>query len=286
MNWLILVALYILLKGGGSVFRRALLGRENSADPYVTAVAFNLVAGILMWVIVLVNGFKSFSLSDVWVWVLINIVAAIIGDILQFNAFKRISVGDFSLVDSTRAIWTIVGSAIFLSTALSGWQYLGAALILFAVVLVFWPQHSKHPSKNGLLLAAGFSMVFGLSTVNDKFLFTRVDVVSYLAIAFLVQGLVMALIYKKKLPQAKQLLKRSNLIPFIGDVSFFVPSIVILLVAIRLTTNLAVLSALLPLGIITTVILGIVFLKERKHMYLKLAGALLATAGGIMLVTL
>lgn len=286
MHWLTLVAIYILLKSGGSIFRRKLLGRENAADPNVTAVFFNLIAGVILFAYILATGFEPFDVTILWLWIFINIVGAVVGDILQFNAMKHIGAGDFALVDSTRAVWTVVAATLLLGESLGLYQIIGALLILGANVLVLWPQRSSHPSKHGLLLAAGFAFVFGLATVNDRVLFPLVDVISYLAVAFLVQGAILALLYRKRLNKTKQLFKKRNIVPFFGDVLFFVPSIVILMEAIKRTDNLSVLSAWLPLTIIVSVVLGALFLNEKKFLKYKLVGAAVATVGASILALL
>lgn len=278
-----LIFLYILLKSGGSIFRRALLRRENSADPNVTAVYFNLIAGVLLLVYVFIVGFKSFDVAALWIWIVLNIVGAVVGDILQFNAMKYIGAGDFALVDSTRAVWTIIAATLLLSESLGPYQIIGALLILVANVVVLWPQRSNHPAVKGLLLAAAFALVFGLATVNDRILFPLVDVVSYLAVAFLVQGALLALLYRKRMYRTTELFSRRNILPFTGDVLFFVPSIVVMLEAIKRTDNLSVLSAWLPLSITVSVMLGAIFLHERLYLGYKLAGATIATAGAIIL---
>jgi uncharacterized membrane protein len=285
MHWLVLVWAYILLKSAGSVFRRKLLGRENAADPNVTAVFFNICAGALLWVYVaLFHPFVPFDVVLLWVWILINVCAAVLGDILQFNAMKHIGVGDFALVDSSRAIWTVVGATLLLAEPLSFAQIFGGLLIIFANVLVFWPQRSGKVSWYGLSLAFGFAAVFGLATVNDRILFPEVDVISYLAVAFLVQGGVLALLYRSRMKKSVELLRVRNSAPFLGDVLFFVPSIVILMEAVVRTDNLSVLSAWLPMTVIVSVVLGMLFLNERSFLGHKLVAAVMATCGAVMLV--
>jgi drug/metabolite transporter (DMT)-like permease len=284
MNWIVLLALSILLKSGGTIFRRRLLGRANSADPYVSAAFFNLSAGIMLMAIALVTGFQAFDIAYLWVWILLNIGAAVIADILQFNALKRIDAGNFAIIESTRVVWTIAVATAFLGEGLAAIQVIGALIILSASTLVLWSQRSKSSqAMTGFVLAGSFAAVYGAATVVDRVLFQMVDVISYLGVALLVQGLVIGLIYRHRMRKVSQLFNRQNAIPFAGDVLFFVPSIVLLLEAVKRTDNVSLLSALLPLSIILSVVLAAVFLRERNHMAHKAAGALLASIGVALL---
>ncbi len=280
MNWVTLLTASIVLKSGGAIFRRRLLGRTNSADPYVSAIFFNLCAGAVLLLVALVVGFKPFDISQIWVWVLINIGAAAIADVLQFNAIKHIDAGSFAIIESTRVIWTIVGATILLHEGLTVAQLLAAGVILLAAMLVLWPQRSVSKSTTlGFILAASFAAVYGAATIVDRVLFSAVDVISYLSIALIVQGLILAIIYRRRLGKTKELFNQNNFIPFAGDVLFFVPSIVLLLEAIKRTDNLSLLSALLPLTIILSVLFSMIFLKERDYLKYKIAGSILAMVG-------
>ncbi len=280
MSWVVLVASSIVLKAGGGIFRRRLLGRSNSADPYVSAAFFNLFAGGLLVIVALVFGFKPFSIADVWVWILINIGAAVLADVLQFNAIKHIDAGNFAIIESTRIIWTIAGATLFLGEGLSLIQLTAAMIILGASILVLLPQRSKTAySALGFMLAGIFAAVYGLATIVDRILFSVVDVISYLSIALLVQGLILVLLYWKRMKKTKELFRKDNFVPFAGDVLFFVPSIVLLLEAIKRTDNLSLLSALLPLSIVLSVVLAAIFLRERDYLGHKVCGAFLAACG-------
>lgn len=280
MHWITLLGASIVLKAGGTVFRRRLLGRTNSADPNVSAAFFNLASGAILLAVVLVVGFQPFSLAELWLWILINILAAVVADVLQFNALKHIDAGDFALIESTRIVWTVVGATLLLSEGLTLMQIIGGLLILGANIIVLWPQRShKTLSYLGLTLATTFAGIYGLATIVDRILFQAVDVMSYLAVALLVQGVILAVVYHRRMRNVGQLCTRHNLVPFLGDVLFFVPSIVLSLEAVKRTDNISLLSALLPLGIILSVILAAVFLGERKFLKHKIIGAVIAAVG-------
>ena len=287
MHWLTLLFGSILLKAGGTIFRRQLLGRTNSADPYVSAIFFNLCAGAILLVVALVVGFKPFDISTLWVWILLNIGAAALADVLQFNAIKYIDAGNFAIIETTRIIWTIAGATILLNEGLTVNQLLAAGIILAATILILWPQRKEvNNTLLGFLLAGSFAAVYGAATIVDRVLFSAVDVISYLSIALLVQGTILLILYRKRLNKTAELFNHANFIPFAGDVLFFVPSIVLLLEAIKRTDNLSLLSALLPLTIIISVVLSAIFLKETKYLKYKISGALLATVGVAMLAFL
>lgn len=280
MNWLTLLTASVVLKAGGAVFRRRLLGRVNSADPNVSAAFFNLVAGVILLAVALVVGFEPFDIAALWIWIAINILAAVVADVLQFNALKHIGAGDFALIESTRVIWTVIGATLLLGEGLTGVQILGGLLVLGANILVLWPQRSHEAmSYLGLTLATSFAAIYGLATIVDRVLFQQVDVISYLAVALLVQGVILSLVYYRRMSRASELLNRQNLIPFLGDVLFFVPSIVLLLEAVKRTDNISLLSALLPLTIVLSVVLAALFLGERSFLKYKIVGAIIATAG-------
>lgn len=117
-----------------------------------------------------------------------------IGNVFQFKALKVTQASMFVILFSTRALFTIAASTLFLHEGLGLSQWIGALFIFVGVVLVTLKNNGfSIKSKEWLPLAA--AAFFGFANTNDKILLTNMDLFPYLIMAFTLPAVFISIIF-------------------------------------------------------------------------------------------
>jgi len=119
-------------------------------------------------------------------------------------------------------------------------------------------------------------MFFGFATSNDKFLLNSFQIYPYLSIAFIAPAILMGIIYPKKLRHIKSFLQKTVLIKIVLLCIVYGISEIAFYLALKTGNNSSQIASINLTGVIVTVLLAIIFLKERTHLVQKLLGAVVA----------
>lgn len=161
-------------------------------------------------------------------------------------------------------------------------QFIGAGLLLSGVLLVTIKAFKINFNKGELfaLLAAVF---FGFATTNDRFILKSFNLYPYVALAFIVPPIFMAIAYPKSISKMKVFLEKKILIKMILLCVIYAISSVTFFAALQSSSNSSQITTVNLTSVILTVILSIIFLKERDFLVRKILGAILSFAGLILL---
>lgn len=241
-------------------------------------VVNGLIAGFFLLLFGLHQGFQIPDLKNVSVNLILMAVLIGTGNILIFKGLKKVEASEYTVVFSTRAIWSVLAAIVFLHESFSVKQIIGAALIILSVFVVSWKKKSFRLNEGEMLtLAASFFV--GIAFINDTYMLNKVDLFFYLPLVFALPA-VFALItnYKRFIKTNNWLSWRETL-----KVSFlsllFAVSATSTFSAYEKGHNAGQIAILNQTSTILIVVLGIVFLKERNHLYLKILGGVISLLG-------
>ncbi len=283
MTWQVLILISVFLYSISILLQRILL-KEDKSDPKTYSIFFQLFTGLFVGVF----GFMFSDMSFPNIRPLIfNLVLMTLlygfGNVFIFQALKSIEASRFTVIFASRALFTILASFLFLQEKLSSRQTLGAFFILLGVVLVNIKSAKLKFSKKEVtaLLAA---MLFGFTNTNDRFLLKSFTVYPYVFLAFVIPAFLIVLLYPYTVKKMKAFLECKLLAKMSLLCIFYAVSAITFFSALQKASNSSqVVSANLT-SVIITVLLAIIFLKERDYLPQKLLGAI-ASFIGLLLVS-
>ena len=203
------------------------------------------------------------------------------GNVFISSALKIVDASEFTIVFASRALWTIIGAIIFLKESFSTQQVLGTILIILSVVLVSWKKQKFSFSK-GFIFSVLAALSFGLAFTNDAFIVNNFDVPSYLTIAFILPSLAVLAIYPKSTAKMKPLFEGKTLLKLGLLGVFYAVSAITIFLAYQVGKNASQIAPLSQTATIITVVLSVIFLKERTDLLRKLLGAIISFAGVVL----
>ncbi len=280
MSWYVLAIINVISISVGTLFQKLSM-KEDTSDPVASSIIFQFLLGFITLLYALMQGFHLPPLFLLPFFILSGALYAI-GTIAFFKAFKLIGASEVTVIGGAGVIMTIVASFVFLHDKLTLLQILGVFFILSAVIAVNITKQ-KFKLNSGSLLALLGTSSYGLAVVNDSYIIRHYDVLSYLPLISFVPGMLLVFCYIRRIRSIIRTARsiNINLIIFIILYAIQAISFYSALQAGALVSQISVISRA---SIILTVILATFFLKERKHILLKIIASVLTTTG-VLLVT-
>lgn len=279
MTWLIYVSISIASIAIANIFQRIAMVKKDS-DPIVSAIVFQFLATIVTFIFTFFKGFYLPSVNLLPYFIIPSVFYAF-GTLFIFKAIKRIEASEASIISGIGSLATIISAFLFLNERLRIIQIAGVFLIILAIFLVNRIK-GKVKLDRGLMLALIGNSFYGLAVTGDTFILRSYDAVSYTPVIFLLPGIILCIIYYSKLKKIVSNIKEGfdlNLI--IYSVLYGIQAVTYFL-AIENGALASQISTVFKIEIVLTVILGAVFLKERKYLPLKLIALILALGGAYL----
>jgi len=279
MSWQLLITISVLLYSFSFIIQKILLKGEKS-EPISFCVFFQIGVSIVIGILVFIIQGKIPipDLSKITWSLLVMTILYAAANISIFKSLKTIEASKFTVIFSSKTLFAILGSSFIFKEILTSTQWIGAALILIGVGIVTLKNFTRRFNK-GDLLALLAAVFFGLANTNDRFLVNFFDPYSYVAIGFLLPGLVIALFYPKKLKNIKIYLKKNYLYKMTILCLLYGFSSVAFFAALQTTTNSSQLFSINSFGAILTVILSILILGEKDRSFQKILGVVVSVVG-------
>jgi drug/metabolite transporter (DMT)-like permease len=276
MQWYVYLIINVCVFSSATLYQRVIL--KNSRDPVLFYVVNGVISGSILLTYGLWNGFKIPDIPHISLNLIVMTIFLGLGNMLNFNALKRTDASEFTVLFSTRAIWSVVAAILVLGESFGPRKIIGAALIISSVFLVSWKKKSFSLNEGEMLTLAAAAF-FGIEFINDTYLVGHIDLLFYLPLIFLFPALFIGALNYKKLPNIRKVISIKDFLKlsFLG--LLFAVSATATLTAYTKGHNAAQIAILNQTSTILIVLLGIVFLKERSHMKLKIVGAIISLIG-------
>lgn len=282
MSWQLHISVSLLLVSVLTLIQRVIL-KNREVRPTAYAIFFQYLTGIFIASAGFLFGdMRLPNLKPLLPNLIIMATLYGLGVSFVYQSLKLTEASKFTIIFSTRAFFTVTTSSLILGEFLSAGQIVGALLIFLGVVLANL-KATRITFGRGELFALLSAAGYGLGASNDRYLLDFFDVYLYSALAFFAPGIVLSLIYPKQFKHFKPFFKRAvfykvllaSLIYTIASINFFS--------AFQVTENSSQVAAFNLTGVMITVILAIIFLKERKDILKKIVAAA-TTLAGLLLV--
>ncbi len=269
--WILYVFLYIILAVTFTQFYK-IVTRSSKSDGTLT-VLLQSMAGISA---LLLCPFFKFTFPTDWKVYLFLGIACIfyaISDRINTTVRSGIEASTFSIIKQLSTVFMILAGLLFFKEPFVLKKIIGAALIIFSNILIFYKKGKQKLDKYvllGILSNIAFSIALFLDVnISDNF-----NLAFYVALTLLIPALFITIAEKIKLSNIKQEFINGNKKAIIITSVCWGTMIVAQLRAYQLgaVTTVAPLCALTVIG---NVIVGYIFLKERDGLLKKLFAAIL-----------
>lgn len=284
MSWQLLTMISVTTFSVSVLLQRLLL-HKNKTDPYAYAIAFQGLTGVLVGLYALVHGFELPDLSRLWLPMLATFVLYGAGHVTYAKTLQLVEASAFPIFFATQAIWVMGVGVLFFHEYLGLWQVLGSLMIFCGIALL-----SKHPGgtvrlklEHGVVLGLLTGLLFGLASVTWAYVGRHADTASWAALGFVGPALSVLLARPQAFIKLKSFLNGEMATRMLLLCLIFSVSGVTLLQAYH-SGNLSLVAPLRQTGIIMTLFLGIVFLKERDDLHRKILAALICATGALLVV--
>lgn len=215
-----------------------------------------------------------------YVYLGIVIAVVLVGNIALIKAYKTEDISNINILSQVGLIVSFLMGTIFLHESVNFYKILGIVSVIIGVIVIFYEGKKIHLSPAYLLaLVAGTG--FGISGYFNKLALAYMSPLFLVFIYNLVESIILLFI-PKTLNDLKPILKKykwqillSRLAVVIG--TYF------LLWSIQLGSISVVNTNYETSLLLSTVVIGIIFLNEKRNIIQKIAGSLLCTLGIILL---
>lgn len=280
MTWFVILFVSIILSSGASLLQKAVL-RDRRIDSTAFAIYYQVAVGLLFFVYLLFIGFDFSGFSEKWLNLILTVVLYGFGGVLVCRMVQKIDISEFTIVFQISAFFSVLFSWIFLGEILNLYQWGGFFLIFSGIMISLW-EHKIIIRKNDLIVVLS-AAILALAFINDVYIIKSVHLETYLFLAFLLPGLVVWAFNKKATQSFRYLFIGKNKYYSLGAaISIFLCSVPLFL-AYKMINNAAQISSLTKISTIIIVIFGILFFNERKRVWQKIFGSILAVAGVFLL---
>ena len=282
MSWQILLAISVVTYSISVLLQKILLKNDKS-DPIAYSIVFQLLTGIIIGIYAIFNGFSTPNLLPLIPNLIIMIILYGAGNVFIFSALKIVDASEFTIIFTLRSLCTIIGAIIFLNEGFSIIQLIGTILIISSIVLISWKKQKFSFSK-GFIFSILAALSFGFGFTNDAFIINNFDVPSYLTIAFIIPSLGVWAVYPKSTVKMKPLFEKRTLYKLLSLTVIYAISAITIFLAYQVGKNSAQIAPLNQTSTIFTVILSIIFLKERSDLWKKLFAVVISFIGVILII--
>ena len=282
MNWQILIAISLLLYSVTTLLQRVFL-KGSKISPVLFAICFQLFTGVFIGIFGFIFGTMSFPNMQPFLGNLF-LMAVLYGlaNTFIFKALKQIEASQFAIIFSSRTLFTILASSLLLKEGLTLQQLGGTLLILAGIVIANMKVKMFTFGKTEffVLLAA---ICFGFALTNDSMLLKSFPLYPYAFINLIFPTVFLSLLNFSKIKGLSFFFQTKTLGKILVMSFLYAVSVVTFFSALQTSNNSSQIAAISTVSVIITVLLAIIFLKERENMGKKIIGALLSFIGLVLL---
>lgn len=269
--WIFYVFMYIVLAVIFTQFFK-IVTKTSKSDGTLT-VLLQFIAGLCALAL---SPFFKFTFPTDWkVYALLGVACVFyaITDRVNTTVRSGIEASTFSIIKQLSTVFMIVAGLLFFKEELVWKKIIGAALIIFSNILIFY-QKEKTKLNKYVLLGILANITFSVALFLDVNISDNFNLAFYVALTLFLPALFIAIAERVKLSDIKREFISGNKKAILITSLSWGSMIVVQLRAYQLgdVTTIAPLCALTVIG---NVIVGYLFLNERNNVLRKLIAAVL-----------
>ncbi|NTW62367.1 EamA family transporter [Candidatus Saccharibacteria bacterium] len=278
MTWQFFVLISILASAAAALLQKVLMRKEH-INPIAFAAGLQIIAGLLVGIVVLFNGWHIPDIGPIWLNLLIMPFLYGFANITKFKSLKKIDASEFTVIYQASTLFKVFVAVTFLDEVFKSYQVFGLALIISAVILVTLKNRITFKLSEGELWGLACAALYGFAFANDVFILRTFDLWTYTFLAFMVPGLMTLVYLGKSAKTVVHLFDRGSVWIFLLSSIACGAVATSMYAAYQTGRNAAQIASIIPTYSILIVVLAAIFLNERDHLPRKLVAAVLAVIG-------
>ncbi|MBP6994264.1 DMT family transporter [Candidatus Woesebacteria bacterium] len=252
---------------------------RKSHNSMITGALYQVVTGLFFLVVAIATHNLNLNLGVGGALIIIASTALFtLSATLWFYALQRVPATTATIVMSTRTIFVLVLGFVLLGESVTLRQFAGMTLIMTGVV------YSQYKDKLnfkltfiGILVLNAF--VASLANIVDRVATKSINLYTYLALAFLLPGLIMLLIQKISHQKLILHLSRDYVLHIVVIAILFVVSASAYLAGLSIAPSTGLVVFVNQTKVVLTVILAVLFLHERGRARQKMISSVFCLIG-------
>ena len=257
----------------------------DSKHPRAMAVLFNGTAALIALLIFAFSGaYKSFSLpTEPQAWIALLIASFCYGmfERGRFVAAKLLDASVLTTIINISVVIAIIGSSWLYSEPLTSTKLFGGALILIALLMVSFGNQTKKSPLKGVFVGILISIMLGLGWMLDKLGTQYFNSGTYNILIWILPTVFIFFPYIKLEVINSELKVASWKVFLLAGLN--VIGYLMQLKALEIAEATRVIP-ILQTSTLFTVLLGVVFLREREHILRKVLAGIIAVTGAYFLI--
>jgi len=285
MSWVILTILAIFFRAIYSLATRVLTNNIKVSS-VAQSVLLTVLASILSLTLSPFLGGINFShFNQIWIPALLMIVSSSIGNIIYFKGQEALDTGTTQIAFSSIVIWGALLSLSFLGSHFSFLQVFGVLLLLMSIILIQYKKTTFIFSPAIFYIIAS-AFVFAIFQVTSAEVAKVLPAGTGLPLEYIGSTILMFGLYPKKVLKDFGSMKinykntlKSGLFASGSTLLYYLFAYL----AYAVAPDRGIVVLLLTTQVIVSVILGIIFLKEKEGMKRKLFAGAIAVVASILI---
>jgi len=286
LGWFPLLLIYIGTNTISKIVQKLAL-RNDEVDSTAFTALFMFTVGVISTPFLLFEQ-VVFSLDiRAWAAVLSSGILYSACMALFFHALKLIEISQVETVATTRSIWAMFLGVIFFQEALSLSKFIGVLLVFFGLAVIYWEKGKFQGFRKPHLYTLAYAFLISCAYALDKYALYYFSVVMYQVIIYIIPSFIIVIFRPGTIKKIQPLVKaQKSTWLILLCCCFQMVSTLALYRAYQVGGEYSVVGPLTQLTTVLTIIIGIIFLKERWQLKRKIIGISLAIIGVVFIKVL
>lgn len=279
MTWLIWVISYLILSVTFNQFYK--ITTKTLTKTGALTVLLEIIGAIV--ILILCPFFEIKFPTDIKVYILLGLSIIFYGIADRMNTTVRsgIEASTYSIIHQLSTVFMIFAGLIFFKEPFILNKFIGAILIVFSNILIFYKKGEGKPNKY-IILGIIANIFFTVALFLDVNISDNFNLPFYVTLTLGVPAILIIIFERIKLSDIKAEFQNGNKKSILITSVTWSLSIVSQLRAYQLG-NASVVAPLCALSVILNVIMGYFLLKERENLVKKIIAALIIILGIILI---
>ena len=278
-NWLLYVLLYLVLATAFTQFYK--ISTKTLKRTGALTVLLQMLAGLTALILCPFFEFKFPTEASFYIMLGIAIIFYAISDRINTTVRSGIEASTFSMLKQLSTTFMIFAGLIFFKEEFILTKFIGAMLIIFSNILIFYKK-GKFEFNKYILLGILANITYTIALFLDVNISDNFNLPFYVALTLIIPALLIMIFERIKPSEIKnELVNGNKKAIFITAISWGV-MIVSQLRAYQLG-NVTVVAPLCALTVILNVIVGYLFLNEKDNLLRKIISAILIIISVILI---
>ncbi len=270
-NWLLYVILYLVVITVFIQFYK--MATKKIQKTGALTVVLEMIGGLTALVLSLFFEIRFPTDIRIYIMLGISIICYTVKDRIETKVMTGIEDSTFNILQQLSTTFMIFAGLIFFKEEFILAKFIGAMLIIFSNVLVFY-QKGKFEFNKYVLLGIVSNLVFTVALFLDVNISEHFNLPMYAAITLIVPAILIMIFERIKLSEIKSEFTNGNKKAILITAISWPITIITQLKAYQLG-NVTIVAPLCALSVMLNVMVGYLFLKEKDNLLRKIISAIL-----------